>query len=58
MFQLTQEEWNILKSQIATARQTENKAVQGKMSKENVQELSDEELSLKPLERDQTLGIA
>ena len=27
MFQLTKEEWNILKSQIATAKQSENKAV-------------------------------
>ena len=27
MFQLTKEEWNILKSQIATAKQTENKTI-------------------------------
>ena len=27
MFQLTKEEWNILKSQIATARHSENKAI-------------------------------
>ena len=27
MFQLTKEEWNILKSQIATAKQSENKAI-------------------------------
>ena len=27
MFQLTQEEWNILKSQIATTKQSENKAI-------------------------------